>query len=92
MQYNNLNAHSLDYKPNGPKLWCRFVKLEFKFQRFRAQHQDSRGFIIRQKKIAGGDAWRLSEASNNIFPYNASNFVALAGYTPYDIDRSMFDV
>ena len=27
-----------------------------------------------------------------IFPYNASNFVALAGHTPYEIDRSAFEV
>lgn len=91
VQYQNWNAHSLDYKPNGPKLWCRYVKLEFKFSGF-VHNTKIRVDIIRQKKIAGGDAWRMSEASNMIFPYNAVNFTGLAGYTPYDIDRSMFQV
>ena len=91
VQYNNLNAHSLDYKVNGPRLWCRYVKLDFHFKGF-VHDTRIRIDVIRQKKIAKGDAWRMSEASNMIFPYNASNFTALAGHTPYRIDTRMFQV
>jgi hypothetical protein len=90
-QYNNSNAESLDYVPNGPRLFGKYVKLDFKFTGF-VNNTRVRVDIVRQKKIAMGDAWRLSEASNNIFPYNASDFKNLAGFTPYKIDRRMYEV
>lgn len=90
-QYNDTNAESLDYIPNGPRLYGRYVKLNFRFAGF-VNNTRIRVDIVRQKRIAMGDAWRQSEAAANIFPYNAKDFVKLAGWTPYKIDKRMYEV
>ena len=82
---------ALDLIPNGPVLFAKYVKLDFRFSGF-LHNCRIRIDVFRQKSMARSDAWNPHTASSGIFPLNAKEFQRLAGWTMNSIDRKQFQV
>jgi hypothetical protein len=88
---NIFRSEDDDNKLNGPKMYMRYVDLQFKFEGY-LQDCHITIDIIRQKKAISQGWWNSHNDKPQFMPHLAPALMNLAGFSANSIDKKLFQV